>query len=191
MKMSTRKLVSLAVMAAISVVLVYFIHIPMFLPFLEYDPADIIVLIATFAYGPVTGLVLTVVVSVAQWWLVSQQSGVIGALMHIVSTGSLILVAGWIYRIRKNRLVALIALICGSLAMTASMVGWNIIFTPLFMGTPRSEVYAILGSAIVPFNLVKAGVNSMVTFLLYKKISHVIKGREELETVDNSRGIGA
>ena len=190
MKMSTRKLVSLAVMAAISVVLVYFIRIPMFLPFLEYDPADIPIFITAFAFGPVTGLLLTVVVSVIQGLTVSAQSGWIGILMHIFATGCFVLAAGNIYRGKKTMGRALISLLCGIIAMTGAMVVWNIIFTPLFMGTPRSEVYGILLTAIVPFNLVKAGLNSLVTFLLYKQISRFIKGRSELET-SSSKGVSA
>ena len=58
-----RKLVTMAMLAALSIVLVYVVHFPIFpaAPFLEYDPADIPILIGTFAYGPVAGIILTVV----------------------------------------------------------------------------------------------------------------------------------
>ena len=51
---------------AISVALVYLIHFPIFpaVAFLEYDPADIPILIGTFVFGPLSGIVLTVVTSV-------------------------------------------------------------------------------------------------------------------------------
>ena len=75
-----RKLVTMAMLAALSIVLVYVVHFPIFpaAPFLEYDPADIPILIGTFAYGPVAGIILTVVVSVIQGMTVSASSGFMG-----------------------------------------------------------------------------------------------------------------
>lgn len=69
----TRKLVVLALLAGVSVVLVYFIRIPLIplVPFLEYDPADIPIFIGALAYGPLAGVLLTVVVSVVQGLTVS------------------------------------------------------------------------------------------------------------------------
>ncbi len=52
----------------------------------------------------------------------------------------------------------------------------NMIFTPLFMGAPLETVLAMMVPAIIPFNLLKAGINCTVTFLLYKSISHLLKG---------------
>ncbi len=51
---ATRRLTTMAVMAALSIVLVALIHFPIFpaVSFLEYDPADIPILIAGFAFGP-------------------------------------------------------------------------------------------------------------------------------------------
>ena len=56
------------------------------------------------------------------------------------------------------------------------MVLMNMIFTPLFMGAPLETVLAMMVPAIIPFNLLKAGINCTVTFLLYKSISHLLKG---------------
>ena len=66
--------------------------------FLEYDPADIPILIGTFAYGPIAGFILTIVVSLIQGSTVSAGSGVIGIVMHIVATGSCTLICGTIYQ---------------------------------------------------------------------------------------------
>ena len=70
-------------MAALSVILVAMIHIPVFLPFLEYDPADIPIFITTFAFGPLVGFILTVIVAVLQGITVSASAGIIGIMMHI------------------------------------------------------------------------------------------------------------
>ena len=90
----TMRLVKMGAMVALSVALVYLIHFPIFpaVAFLEYDPADIPILIGTFAFGPLAGLVLTVVTSVVQGLTVSASSGLYGILMHVIATGVLVVV---------------------------------------------------------------------------------------------------
>ncbi len=174
---TTRKLVSMAMLVAISVVLVYAVHIPFPpAPFLEYDPADIPILIGAFAFGPVAGVVLTVIASVIQGITVSAAGTWIGIVMHIFATGCCVIVAGNIYRRNKTKKTALIALVAGALTQTVAMVFMNLLLTPLFMGEPLETVIGMLLPVIIPFNLLKAGINCIVTFFLYKSISHVIKG---------------
>lgn len=171
MKITTRKLVTLGALAACSIVLALIIHIPFIPPasFLEYDPADIPILIGTFLFGPWWGLALTVVVAVLQGFTVSSASGVYGIIMHIIATGAYVLVSGLIYNHSKNRKTAYIAIGCGVLAMTAIMVPANLIVTPAFTGWPVSGVVEIL-PYILLFNLMKAGINGVVTALVYKRI---------------------
>ncbi|MCU6756662.1 Riboflavin ECF transporter S component RibU [uncultured Eubacterium sp.] len=168
----TVRLAKMGMLVAISIVLVYFIHFPIFpaVPFLEYDPADISILIGTFAFGPLAGILLTVVTSVIQGVTVSAASGLYGIIMHVISTSVLVLVAGLIYKYNKTRKGAVIALLCGVAAMTLVMIGANMIITPLFMGVPRNIVWDLM-PFIAGFNAIKAGINSVVTFLLYKRIS--------------------
>ena len=177
-KMSTRIMVSSAMLAAISIVLVAAIHFPLIpaAAFLEYDPADIPILIGAFAYGPVAGLVLAIIVSVIQGMTVSAGSGIIGMVMHIFATGACAFIAGSIYKRNKTRKMALIALFVGVLVQTVAMVIMNLIFTPLFMNVPLDVVLSMMVPIIIPFNLLKAGINCIITFILYKSISHVLKG---------------
>lgn len=173
----TLKVTTLGMLAAVAIVLVAVIHLPILpaAPFLEYDPADIPILIGTFLYGPWTGLALTVVVSLLQGITVSAASGWIGIVMHILATGAFALIAGSIYRVRHTRGGAALALVAGSIAMTIIMVGCNLVFTPIFMGTGTKEVIALLVPAIIPFNLLKAGINSVATFIVYKPLSKFLK----------------
>ena len=176
---NTRKLTTMGILAGLSVASVFLIRFPIFpnAPFLEYDPADIPILIVTFAYGPLAGLIVTAVASIIQGFTVSAHSGLYGVLMHIISTGSFALTAGIIYRVRYNRLGAGIALFCGVLVSAGVMAVANMIITPLFMGVPVEVVKTMLLPVIIPFNLIKAGINGIVTFWLYKPISNLIKGR--------------
>lgn len=171
------KLVKMGLLCALSIVLVYFVHFPIFpsAPFLEYDMADVPILIGTFMYGPAAGLVLTAIVSVLQWLLISPQSGWVGAAMHFFATGAFVLTAGIIYRRLHTRMGALIGLCCGSLMMTLMMIPMNFIFTVHFYGTPVEVVQSMMIPVIIPFNLIKAFGNSVITFLLYKSVGTVLK----------------
>ena len=167
----TVKLAKMAMLVAISLLLVN-IHFPIFPPiaFMEYDPADIPILIGTFAFGPVAGIFITIVTALLQGFTVSAASGLYGILMHIVATGTYVLVAGFIYKFHKGKKSAAIALIAGTLAMTAIMIPANLTITPYFMGVPVDAVTALL-PFIIAFNLIKAGVNGIITFLVYKRVS--------------------
>jgi len=110
-----KKLVKMGMLIAISIALVYLIHFPIFpaVPFMEYDPADIPILLGTFAFGTVGGLVLTIITSIIQGVTVSANSGVYGIIMHIIATGALTVVAGRIYETHKTKKRAIIGMICG------------------------------------------------------------------------------
>lgn len=168
------KMVIMGLLVAVSIVLVALIHIPFPpAPFLEYDPADIPIFVGTFLLGPVPGLALTVLASLVQGLTVSAGSGPIGIVMHILATGSFALVAGAIYNRSKTRKNAVVALGVGVLVQVAVMILCNLIFTPIFMGAPMKEVVAMLLPVILPFNLMKAGVNAVVTYIIYKPVSRV------------------
>ena len=177
--MKTRMLTAMAMLTAISVILVYLVRFPIFptAPFLEYDPADIPIYIGTFAFGPLAGLLLTVVVSFIQGATVSSASGIIGIMMHIFSTGSFAVLAGSIYKHNKSRKGAIIALVSGVILMTIMMALWNVVMTPIFMGVPREAVIAMLVPIIIPFNLLKGGINAIITFLIYKMVSKYLHHR--------------
>ena len=171
-----KKLVVMAMLAAIAVVLVYTIRLSLIpaVNFLEYDPADVPILIAALAYGPAAGLVLTVVVSVIQGLTVSAASGLYGILMHVIATGMLVLVAGGVYRLRHTRGGGVLGLVLGTLAMGLVMMPANHFITPHFMGQPVAVVDALLLPGILPFNLIKAGLNSGITFVVYKVVSRYL-----------------
>ncbi len=169
---NTVKLAKMGLLVAISLVLVYLIHFPIFpaVSFLEYDPADISIIVGTFAFGPLAGLALTFVTAIIQGLTVSSASGVYGILMHIIATGTFVLVAGNVYRVRKTKKGAILALALGVVAWIIIMFFANLVITPLFMGVTRELVMSLM-PFILAFNAIKAGINSAVTFLIYKRIS--------------------
>lgn len=173
-KFTVTKLCKMGMLVALAIVFVAIVHIPIIpsVPFLEYDPADIPILLGTFAFGPAIGLLLTIVTSFLQGWTVSAQSGIYGIIMHIIATGVLTIVSGSIYRYRKEKTKkhAIIGLVIGSISMVIVMIFANLLVTPHFMGINREAIWALM-PGIVLFNFLKAGINSIVTFLVYKRVS--------------------
>ncbi|MBR5741913.1 MAG: ECF transporter S component [Firmicutes bacterium] len=176
---ATRRLTTMAVMAALSIVLVALIHFPIFpvVSFLEYDPADIPILICGFAFGPVGGLLVTAVAALVQGLTVSAHSGFYGILMHLLSTGTYVLVSSLLYRGHKTKKGAALSIVIGVLASALVMFGANLVVTPYFMlGAVNKDTVAIvlgLMPYIMAFNVIKAGVNGVITFLLYKRTSNL------------------
>ncbi len=172
----TRKLCGMAVLTALAVVLACTVHIPYFgAAFLEYSPSDVPVLIASFMYGPVWGLVVTAIVSLIQGLTVSAGSGWIGIAMNFLSTGIFVLSAGLIYKFKHDIKGATIGLVVGFVCGVVSMILWNILVTPVFMKVPRETVLAMIPTVFLPFNLLKYAGNAAITFSLYKATGKFFK----------------
>ena len=172
----TRKLCGMAVLTALAVVLSCTVHIPYFgAAFLEYSPSDVPVLIASFMYGPVWGLVITAIVSLIQGLTVSAGSGWIGIAMNFLSTGIFVLSAGLIYKFKHDIKGATIGLVVGFVCGVVSMILWNILITPLYMNVPRETVLAMIPTVFLPFNVLKYAGNAAMTFSLYKATGKFFK----------------
>ncbi len=167
----------MAMLTALSIVSLYVIRTPLIpaAPFLEYDAADIPVLIGAMVLGPVHGLVILLAVCIIQALTLSASSGIIGFFMHFIASGVLVLVSSLIYSRKKNIKNLVIGLVLGSIAMTVVMIPLNIVFTGIFMGTGTQAVISMLVPAIIPFNLLKAVINSAVTFAVYTPISKILQ----------------
>ena len=172
-KSLAQRVALMGVLSAISIVLVALIRIPIFAgaPYLLYDMADIPILFGAFLLGAGGGLEILVVVSAIQAIFLSPD-GFVGFVMHVCASGVLVIVATVIYRyFGKNVKSMVIGLICGSLAMTIMMIPLNYLITSWYLGVPRQAVTEALLPFIIPFNLIKAGLNSAITFVLYGAIS--------------------
>ena len=170
-----KKMTRMAILIAVSIVMVYVVHFPIFpqVAFLEYDPADIPVLIAGFAYGPVAGIIVTIIASIIQGMTVCSASGIYGIIMHILATSALVSVSSLLYKKHKTKRNAVVALVFGGVAMVIVMTLANLVITPYFMQVDVSVVVALM-PFIVLFNIMKATINSLVTFILYKRSSFIL-----------------
>ena len=167
-RFTTKELTTLAMLTAIAYVLVCTVRIPVVL-FLKYEPKDVVITIGGFLLGPMASLISSLVVSLIEMVTISD-TGPIGAIMNFLSTVSFSCLAAWIYRRRHTQKGAVAGLVIGSLVMTALMLLWNYLITPLYMGVSREDVAGMLIPAFLPFNLLKAGLNSAITLLLYKPL---------------------
>ena len=130
------------------------------------------ILIGSFLFGPLSGLLMTVVVSAIQAFM--SPDGLVGFVMHVIATGAFAVTAGLIYRKKHSLKGAVAALIAGTIAMAAVMIPVNLIIQPRFYGIPIETVKSLLIPAIIPFNLLKAGINSAVAFIVYKTVSKIV-----------------
>ena len=172
--MKLKRMTGIAILSALSVALMYLLRVPMpGAPFLEYDMADIPILIGTFAYGPLAGLAMTFIVSVIQGVTVSVASSWYGVVMHVLATGSYVLVAGNLYKRNRTRKGAGIALVSGSAVQVVVMFFANLLITPFYMRMPTSAVLSFM-PVIMLFNVLRVIINSTVTFIAYKGVRHIL-----------------
>ena len=170
---SIRKMVLIAMLAAIAYIIVAYIRIPVIL-FLKYEPKDVVITIGGFLLGPMASFIISLVVSLVEMVTVSD-TGPIGCLMNLISTCSFACTASLIYKRRHNLKGAILGLLAGSVTMIAVMLLWNWLITPLYMGTPRETVEEMLLPMFLPFNTLKAGLNSALVLCLYKPLTSALR----------------
>ena len=189
MKLSVKKLVLLSMLAAAAYVIVALVRIPVVL-FLKYEPKDVIITIGGFLLGPMAAFAVSALVSALEMITISE-TGPIGCLMNLLSTCSFACMAAYIYKRQHTLKGAVIGLSLGSVGMVIIMLLWNWLITPLYMGVSRNVVEGILLSAILPFNLLKAGLNTALTLVLYKPLVTALRraglAEQRKETANTSR----
>ena len=168
-----KKMVLLAMLAAISYMVVSLVRIPVVL-FLKYEPKDVVITIGGFLFGPMTSFIISLVVSLLEMFTISE-TGPIGCLMNLLSTCSFACTAALIYKKQHNLKGAVSGLLLGSVFMVAAMLLWNWLITPWYMNIPRQEVQPMLIPMFLPFNLLKAGLNSALVLALYKPLTSALR----------------
>ena len=162
-----RALTAMAVLCALAIAADILLRLPGIGGFLTYEPKDVILTIGGFIFGPIAGLVMSLIVCVVEMVTVST-TGLIGLLMNFLASGVFVGVSSVIYSRKKTLSRAIIGLIAGSLSMLVIMLLWNYIMTPIFMGVPREAVLEMFVPLLIPFNLLKAGLNAALILFLYK-----------------------
>lgn len=191
-----RTMVQIAMLSAVSAVLMMFEFPIPFLapPFIKMDFSEIPVLVGTFAMGPLAGVVIELLKNILHFVTYGTTTGGIGELSNFFIGCAFAVPAGIFYRKRKTRKSAVLGMATGTLLMVIMGCLSNaFVMFPLYsvvMGIPMDSFIA-MGTAIhpaidnmvtfvvlcmVPFNLVKGIIISMITLLLYKRLKVVLKG---------------
>lgn len=169
----TRTLVCTAMLCAVAYVVMYLSKsIFSFMAvagFLKFDLKDVVIAIGGFLFGPLNVLWVSTVVSFIEMVTVST-TGPWGLLMNIISTCSFLCPAAYLYKKHRTVQWAVLGLCIGGVFMTATMMLWNYLVTPIYQGMPREAIADMLLPVFLPFNLTKGLMNGALTMLLYKPV---------------------
>ena len=183
-----KKMVLLAMMAALAYVMMFFIRIPVVM-FLKYEPKDVIITIAGFLFGPLSSFIISFIVSLVEMVTVSD-TGPIGALMNLLSTCCFACTASFIYKKNRTLTGAIVALGIGCVTMVFAMLLWNWLITPIYLGYDREVVAGMLVPVFLPFNLLKGGLNTAFVLFLYKPLVTALRKTGLIETREQVPGNG-
>ncbi len=193
---NVRTLVCVGMLGAISVILMLFeFPLPFIAPsFYELDFSEVPVLIGAFALGPAAGVLTELLKILLNLVINGTNTAFVGELGNFIMGCAFVLPAALIYKHKKTRKTAILSLVVGVIFMTAASLLVNaLLLLPAYaaaFGMPI-QTFIDMGAAInpnvngiwtfvlltvAPFNLVKGILVSIVTMLLYKYISPILKG---------------
>ena len=192
----TRKLVEIGMLGAIATVLMLFeFPIPFIAPpFYEMDLSEVPVLVGAFALGPMAGATIELVKILINLMINGTATAFVGEIGNYIIGCSFIIPAALIYKKRKSKKHALIGMIVGTIVMTIFGCFLNAyVLLPTYAAAFGMPIDVIVGMgtainaninsvmtfviiAVAPFNILKGVVVSVVTMLIYKHISPILKG---------------
>ncbi|WP_207302836.1 ECF transporter S component [Lachnoclostridium sp. Marseille-P6806] len=189
----TRYMAVTGVLTAIALVLQAIeFPLPMLMPpFIKFDLSDLPALIGAFAMGPLCGVIIELLKNLLHGLMMSQSVGV-GELCNFLLGAVFVGVSGAIYRRHRSKKTALIASLAGaaSMAVLSLPINYFIVYPFYYQFMPEEailqayqlilpSVKSILQSLVIfnlPFTFAKGMVDVLITFLIYKRISPLLKG---------------
>ncbi len=190
-RVPTRVLASGGILTAVSIVLMFLeLSLPFIPSFLELDLSNIPALIGGFAFGPVAGVLIVLVKDLIHMMI--SHTAFVGELADFLMSGSFTLTASLIYMRKKSRARAFAGMGAATAVMTIAGAFTNyFILLPFYARAfmPMDQIlemcagvnslitdklsYVLYG--VVPFNIIKGLVISVITALTYKHISRIIR----------------
>ena len=188
-KLNVSTMTKVAMLSVIAFVLMQLeLLIPIFPAFLKIDVSDLPALIGAFALGPFAGVAIEAVKNILH--LLQTTTGGVGELANFVIGSAIIVPAALIYKKNKSKKSAIIGLAIGTIAMaiTGALANYFVLipfytaFMPIDaivgMGTAVNHninsVWDLVLLGILPFNLFKGAVLSVLTLILYKHLSPIL-----------------
>ena len=192
---NVKKLVVIGLMGALSGVLMLFkFPIPFMPPFMDFDFSGLVEIIGGFVLGPGAAIMIILVKLLVKLALMGTNTMFTGEVRNFLVSFAYVLPAAWIYSHHKSKKAGEAGMVIGSITCALVAVATNLlIIFPFYvnlMGMTMEQIVSMCGAVnplmkntltlalfgIVPFNLIKCGVNSLVTVLVYKRISKAVKG---------------
>lgn len=175
MKLNTKKLTTIGILSAISFVLMMIeFPLPFMPPFLKFDLSTVPTLVSGFMFGPLGGICVALIKDLLH--LLMTNTGGVGELADFLCTGIMVLCSSLVYLKYRTKKGALIGLFVGILGLLlVSSLTNAFLLLPLYLNINPLETLSYITGAIVPFNFVKGVILSIVTFILYKNISRILK----------------
>lgn len=192
--LSTRKIAMIGMFSAIAAVLhVMDFPVPFAPEFYKLDFSEIPVLIGTFAFGPVAGIMTEFCKILLKLLFKGTSTAFVGDLANFIIGCSFVLPAALIYMSKKSKKTAVIGSVTGTVCMTIFGTAFNAVYLlPKFAqlyGLPLdsiiemgaainpaiSSVTTLAVFAVAPLNIVKGATVSLVTMAVYKKLSPILK----------------
>lgn len=188
---STKALTKIAVLSVIAY-LIMFLEIPvMFFPgFLKIDLSDIPALIGAFAMGPAAGIMIELIKNILHF-ITKTTTGGVGELANFLVGTALIVPAAIAYRQYQSKKAAIVGLIIGTMVMgiAGGLANYYILLPFYAKIMPMEQIIAwsaaangaivdmktLIFYAIIPFNILKGIVVAVITSMLYKKLSPILK----------------
>lgn len=143
--------------------------------FLELDFGNVFILLISFLLGPLEGVIVCVVKELLR--LIISNTGGVGEVANMITTCAFILLPSIIYKYRKGIVTVIISLIGSCILGTIAAILTNRFITfPLLLGIPNGvNIFNDAFWLIVSFNLIKTVSISILTMLLYKRLSNFLK----------------
>lgn len=185
-QLSVKTLTLIAIFSALAAILSLFdFNLPFFPPFIKLDFADLPALIATFAFGPLVGILIQIVRNAIHLFI--SNTGGIGELANMLVGCSLVGTVGFLYHYVTKKHYPYVALTCGIVTMSiVAMLANYYILLPLFsLFMPLEQIlafsaqffpavhdkYSFILYVILPFNLLKGSLITVCAYPLYKKLA--------------------
>lgn len=190
-RVNVRKLTMTAMLSAVATVLMFLsFSVPLMPSFIKLDFSELPALIASFAFGPISGVTVCLVKNLVN--LLSTSTGGVGELSNFLLGTFFVLPAGWIYKHHKSRKGALIGALIGAAAMAVGSVFSNyFVVYPVYTAFMPMEVILDMYRAInphvetlwqaltwfnMPFTFFKGLCSVVLAFIIYKPLSPILKG---------------
>lgn len=182
-------------LSAIAFILMYLqFNVPLMPSFIAMDLSELPALIGAFAMGPVQGMVICLVKNLLH--LMRTSTGGVGELSNFILGAIFVGTAGMIYKRNKTKKGAIIGALAGAVAMAVASVITNYyIVYPVYTNFMPMEAiiaaYQVINPSVdslldcliifnLPFTFIKGMISVVITLLVYKRLSPVIKGTQHL-----------